>query len=224
MSKKRGNPTDTARPVTFTIPRGGDYLDNFDGSAARQVTPTPEPESELEEEPPAPEPEASEAVADTPAEPTAPEEPVVELAPAAPKKVVKKRASKKSAANKPKKKRPPRADIGFRQDLEDAALKLQKHVVLQSQEPNANRTDVIAQATCAVARALEDIDCKKVPRRGHFGSASARIFDAALQEALYKGVAHHYIKNNVRHLPDHLLERCYNEYRRQNALDDESGS
>ena len=83
------------------------------------------------------------------------------------------------------------------------------------------RTDVVAQATCAVARAIDSIHCGQVPKRGHYGSPTAVKFDAALQEALYKGVALHFIEANVHALPDRLLQLCYEQYRLRNGLSDD---
>ncbi|MEO0851881.1 MAG: hypothetical protein AAFY15_00035 [Cyanobacteria bacterium J06648_11] len=241
-ARKPGNPDSgsAARAIKVSIPRGGDYLDNFDRPLSAVPPAPPEDaapaavgEGTSTDEPPAPDtdervvelkpsPERASASGDEASERVAPEP--------APKKAPAKKRASSSTASAPKKAknkakpRPRRADIGFRPELEEAADSLRKLAIAQSEEAFVNRTDVIAQATCAVARAIESIQCRQVPTRGHFASPQARIFDNALQEAFYRGVAHHYIKHNVHQIPDRLLEACYQQYRQRNGLDDDSGS
>ena len=65
------------------------------------------------------------------------------------------------------------------------------------------------------------IHCGQVKQRGHYASATAEKYDLALQEAFYKGVAIHFIENNVDQLPDRLLQQCYELYRQRNGLVDD---
>lgn len=237
-ARKVGNPDSaTQKPIPISIPRSGDWLDTFDSPRDLIPQPTPEPEAPaeaLEEpnpvEPASAAPTSAAAVVEPVVQPEAQPQALTEEQP--PAEPLKKKAAKKATARrrgpepgadkgKRKKKRPKRADIGFRDDLEEASSKLRKLVISQGQEDYVTRTDVVAQATCAVARAMDSIQCAQVQRRGHYGSLSAAAYDAALQEAFYRGVAIHYLESNVHTLPDRLLEQCYQLYRQRNGLDED---
>ena len=239
-ARKAGNPDSAAqKPIPISIPRSGDWLDTFDSPRDLISRPSPEPEAPAvaveeprREEPAAAAPTRTAAVAEPVAEPVAQPEVVEEEQPQQPPQPLKKKVTKKAAAKrrgpepgadkgKRPKKRPKRADIGFRDDLEEASSKLRKLVISQGQEDYVTRTDVVAQATCAVARAMDSIQCTQVQRRGHYSSPSAAAYDAALQEAFYRGVAIHYLESNIHTLPDRLLEQCYQHYRQRNGLDED---
>jgi len=212
-TRKPGNPDGAnAEPIPFKVPRGGDWLDSWDKPVEIAQ---PEPVVELE-----PQPTPSNVIPQE--EEVAPRPPVQKVQTPEPEKAKKaapkKVPAKKAPAGKRTKARPKRADIGFRPDLEEATSKLRKHVIAHAEEDYVTRTDVVAQATCAVARALDTIHCGQVPRRGHYRSISAAAYDAALQDAFYKGTAEHYIENNVQSLPDRLLQLCYEQYRQRNGL------
>ena len=220
-SRKPGNPDQKdAAPIPLSIPRGGDWLDNYE-SAEPVETPAPTTVAPSKAEPERPTPPIVELVED-PKPKTKPDK-AAATNPSPKKKTTtaKRKSGPAPAANKRPKKRPKRADIGFRDDLEEASAKLRKHVLSQADEDFVTRTDVIAQATCAVATAIDSIHCGQVGRRGHYASTSADAYDQALREAFYKGVALHFIENNIHQLPDRLLQQCYEAYKQRNGLLDD---
>ncbi len=232
MAKPGNKEGATAEPIPLMVPRGGDYLDNYDNPPVL-VVPTVKQDPSVE-------PESGEKTAEIPqptsfgsnehlietenihpdSEQSFAQEQEEEEQVKPPKKKKKKAASKKTSTASSKK-RPKRADIGFRADLEEATSKLRKHVIAQADEDYVTRTDIVAQATCAVARAMDSINCGQIGSRGHYRSVTAAAYDAALQEAFYKGVALHFLENNVHNLPDRLLQTCHDHYRQRNGLTDD---
>lgn len=123
-----------------------------------------------------------------------------------------------------KKQRPPRADIGYRPELESAASKLRKEAVTQSAEPSLNRTDVVSAATCAVARALGSINYSRIAPRGHYGTQTARQLHEELEEAYVVALGEHYIDRYRNRISDRALRLCYELYKQRmegNESDDE---
>lgn len=204
----------------------GDFLDEFDPdvgvpkktparqTSAKRAAATRAPK---EQDPPQPKPPA---LSSSPAEPDTlarqqPDEVVEPTATSSdtedPPKPRKKPGPKPNPRRK-KKPRPPRADIGFRQDLEDAAAELRKDAVQKSAEPGITRTDVISAATRCLARAAGHINYSRIQARGHYGSDSARALNAALEEAYFQAIGLHFLREHAHQLPDAILERCHNIY------------
>ena len=205
----------------------GDFLDEFDPDAADKEEPTQDsegsssstaslepPQNQVTEEEVVPEEEDQE-------EEEAEEEPSVSTPPAP--RAGRKKPGPKPSAKKPavKKPRPPRTDIGFPADLEEAVEKLRIDVVTRSGEGAVNRTDIFAASAKAVARTVGQINLTRVRGRGPHGSPSARAFDAGLEEAFYKAVGLHFVQNFAHELPDHVLQACYELYQQRMGIDGE---
>lgn len=85
--------------------------------------------------------------------------------------------------------KPPRREVNLRPDTQRMFDELIEYVRAYSAEPHATASEVFHALVTVLYQAKEDVDLRHVPRRGKWGSVTAKSFPDALANAFAEGIS-----------------------------------
>lgn len=166
--------------------RIGDFLDDFP-VAARPAAPRPErrdPPPRGGDEPRSRGPAAL---------PARGEEPGGEKEPpraARPRKVKPRRDPTQKAKEVAAPKKPPRKQINMTPETLDMVEDLLRYIQMYSRQSDTKASEMFHAIVLAAFQAKKHLDLSDVPRRGQWGSTTAKNFPVALSQAFTRAIAH----------------------------------